>query len=140
MVTVSVNESPEHHPLPSLCLSLCSTLPSPPATPGPFATSVHGLHHPHRPLPGVEDAHGGLGHLALQLVGGGLTQAPLSILLLQPVIKTLNHGSKGFHVSRSHCRDLGSTGRHTFRPVLGGACLGRVEPGLAECFDDRLAT
>merc|ERR1719220_2604493 len=111
-------------------LAFASALAAPPPAPWPLAASVHRLHHTHRPLPGVEDAHGGLGHLTLQLGGGRLTEAPLSILLLQPVVEASNYGLQGLHVSGCHCRDLGSTGSHSLRPVLGGASLGRVKPAL----------
>merc|ERR1712168_120293 len=128
MFTVSINESLHHQLLHRL--PLAPALAAPPPAPWPPSASVPGLHHAHRPLPGVEDAHGGLGHLILQLGGGGLTETPLSILLLQPVVEASNYGFQGLHVSGCHCRDLSSTGSHSLRPVLGGASLGRVQPAL----------
>ena len=126
-VAVSVNESPHHQLLHGLALA--PALAAPPPAPWPLA--VHGLHHAHRPLPGVEDAHGGLGHLTLQLGGGGLTEAPVSVLLLQPVVEAPDHGLQGLHVAGCQCRDLGGTSSHSLWPEPGGASLGRVEPALA---------
>merc|ERR1719220_3366853 len=101
---VSSNES--LHYLLLHALAFASALAAPPSAPRPLAASVHRLHHTHRPLPGVEDAHGGLGHLTLQLGGGGLTETPFSVLLLQPVVEASNYGLQGLHVSGCHRRDL----------------------------------
>merc|ERR1719447_1421121 len=127
MVTVGVDKGLHHHLLHGLALALASAS----ASPLPLALAVHRLHHPHRPLPRVKDAHGGLGHLALQLCGSRLPQAPVRVLLLQPVVEALHHGLQGFHVSGSHRGDLGSTGSNSLRPELGCTSLGRVQSSLA---------
>merc|ERR1719447_2461280 len=59
MVTVGVDKG-LHHLLHGLALALALASASASASPLPLALAIHRLHHPHRPLPRVKDAHGGL--------------------------------------------------------------------------------